>query len=360
MDIEKRIELILKPPTEEIITEDELRNLLETENHPVAYNGFEPSGKMHLGTGLISAYKMKDFIEAGIKFKVYLATWHAFINNKLGSDQSAIKLAAEHFKHGFLSLGVPNSELEFIDADESYANSEYWKKVIEISKKLTIPRCMRTLEIAGRKDTDARCVSDLIYTPMQVADIFQFDIDICQLGTDQRKANIVAREIGESIGYWKPICVHHHLLQGLEKPSMWPIPEEQKKEVLSLIKMSKSNPDTCIWIYDKPEDIKKKIFAAFCPETEENNPIMEICKHIIFRENPLNIERPKKYGGDIEINNFEELLRLYKNGELHPQDLKSGVSEALIKILKPVRVYFEKNKSAKKTLDSLEKVKITR
>ena len=44
MDIETKLELIRKPPTEEIITEDDLRQLLETKEHPIAYNGFEPSG----------------------------------------------------------------------------------------------------------------------------------------------------------------------------------------------------------------------------------------------------------------------------------------------------------------------------
>ena len=44
MDIETKLELIRKPPTEEIITEDALRQLLETKEHPIAYNGFEPSG----------------------------------------------------------------------------------------------------------------------------------------------------------------------------------------------------------------------------------------------------------------------------------------------------------------------------
>jgi len=44
MDTETKLELIKKPPAEEIITEEDLRNLLETKDHPIAYNGFEPSG----------------------------------------------------------------------------------------------------------------------------------------------------------------------------------------------------------------------------------------------------------------------------------------------------------------------------
>jgi len=43
MDIEEKLR-ILKGVGEEIITEQELRTLLETKTHPVAYDGFEPSG----------------------------------------------------------------------------------------------------------------------------------------------------------------------------------------------------------------------------------------------------------------------------------------------------------------------------
>ena len=44
MDIERKIELICRPPTEEVVTIEDLRHLLETEEHPIAYNGWEPSG----------------------------------------------------------------------------------------------------------------------------------------------------------------------------------------------------------------------------------------------------------------------------------------------------------------------------
>ncbi|MBU5575090.1 MAG: tyrosine--tRNA ligase [Candidatus Aenigmatarchaeota archaeon] len=362
MDIERKIEIIMRPPTEEILTIEELKNLLESNPHPIAYNGWEPSGLMHLGTGLICAYKMKDFIEAGIKFKAYLATWHAFINNKLGGDIELIKKAALHFKHGWISLGVPENKIEFIWPENEYNDIKYWEKVIKISKLMTISRAKRTLEIAGRKEIEVNKVADFIYTPMQVADIFQFNVNICQLGMDQRKANVVAKELGESLGFWNPVAVHHHLLQGLSEPPVWPIPENMKKEILISIKMSKSKPKTCIFIYDSPEEIKEKVKRAFCPEKIiEFNPIIDICKHIIFRErNEIIIERPQKYGGRLEIQSFEELCKVYRDGKLHPLDLKNAVTEILIEILEPSRKYFQENREAKETLEILKKATITR
>ena len=53
MDLEKKIELICRPPTEEVLTEGELRQLFETNAHPRHYIGFEISGMLHLGNFVV-------------------------------------------------------------------------------------------------------------------------------------------------------------------------------------------------------------------------------------------------------------------------------------------------------------------
>ncbi len=362
MDTETKLDLICRPPTEEVVTLEDLRNLLEMEEHPIAYDGWEPSGLVHLGTGNICAYKMMDLIEAGVHFKAYLSTWHAWLNNKLGGDLKLIRKAADLFKHSWIALGIPPDKVEFVYSDQLYDDLDYWSKTVTVAKNLSIARVTRTLEIAGRKETEAKHVSDFLYTPMQVADIFHMKVKICQLGIDQRKANIVAREIGEKIGFWKPVCVHHTYLQGLTKPPVWPIPKEKEREILSSIKMSKSKPETCIFIYDSPEEIKQKVAKAFCPEkTVEYNPILEICKYIIFREkSTFTVNRPVKYGGKTEAQNFQELANIYAEGKLHPQDLKNAVAEELAAILEPVRKYFTNNKEAGECLDVVRNARITR
>jgi len=362
LDIETKIELICKPPTEEVITPEDLRQLLETEEHPVAYNGWEPSGLVHLGTGVICAYKIKDFVDAGIRYKAYLSTWHAWLNNKFGGDLDLIKKAAHLFRHSWIALGVPADKVEFIYSDELYDDIDYWATVVRVAKNISIARGRRTLEIAGRKETEARMVSDFLYTPMQVADIFHMQVKICQLGMDQRKANVVARELGERLGFWKPVCVHHHLLQGLDKPKVWPIPEGQEKEALSSAKMSKSKPETCIFLYDTPEEIRQKMNRAFCPKRiVKFNPVLDITKHIVFRETEtFTIERPAKFGGTVSYNCYGELEKAYEKDGLHPQDLKNAVAEELVKILEPVRRYFESNREAREMLEIVRKAKVTR
>jgi len=357
MDTERRIELVKRAPTDEVITDDELKHLLETESRPVAYNGFEPSGRVHLGTGLICAYKMRDFIEAGFDYRVYLATWHAWINGKLGGDKMLIRKAAQLFVHAWAACGVPRDRIQIIWPDDVYDDIEYWNKVVAVAKAMTVARTVRTLEVAGRHEAEARYVADLLYTPMQVADVFHFGVRCCQLGMDQRKANVVARELGEKLGFWKPVCVHHHLLQGLAKPAVWPLPDEpvRRKEVLAAGKMSKSKPETCVFIDDEPEAVRKKINSAFCPEKAiEFNPVLEIVKYVIFRErDALEVKRAEKYGGRLEFYSFDELQKAYADGKLHPTDLKAAVADSLAEILAPVRAYFEKNREARELRDAV-------
>ena len=96
MDTESKVKLI-KEFAEEIVTEEELRRLFETKSHPVAYDGFEPSGLAPIHFGLLKATNLKNMVKAGIKFKLYLADYFAFINNKLGGNLENIRLAGAYF-----------------------------------------------------------------------------------------------------------------------------------------------------------------------------------------------------------------------------------------------------------------------
>ncbi len=355
MDLEKRIELILREPTEEVITKEELRNLLETKEKPVAYDGFEPSGLLHLGTGLLRAFKLQDFIDAKIDFIIYIADWFAYLNNKLGGDIEKIKKCGEYFIEGWRACGVDTSKIKIIWCSDVIKDPEYWEIFLKISKTVTLKRTLRAVTIAGRREADVKNPSLLIYPLMQATDIFILNnkkgVDICQLGMDQRKVNMLAREIAPKLGRKPPVCVHHHLLLGLQVGEKMGKTEEE-------LKMSKSKPMSAIFIHDTDEEIKSKIRKAFCPPSVENNPILEILRYIIFRKFDT-IEIKTKHGRD-SFSSYQEVEKVYINGEIHPLDLKISVSESLCKILKPIREYFEKNSRARELYEIVKSVQITR
>ncbi|MBI2450737.1 MAG: tyrosine--tRNA ligase [Parcubacteria group bacterium] len=355
MNIKEKLELISRN-TEEVLTKEDLENLLLSKSTPRHYIGFEISGKIHLGTGLVALSKVKDFADAGLECVIFLADWHTWINDKLGGDFAAIKeIAVNYFKEGiktsFKILGGDPKKLHFILGSDLYhRNDKYLGLILGIAKHSTLARIKRSITILGRKEGSEVDFAKLIYPVMQVADIFALKADIAHAGLDQRKAHVIARAVAPKIGYLEPVVIHHSLLMGLTAPAKWPITDLEKKELKLELKMSKSKPDSAIFIHDSEEEIKRKIKKSFCPEKEiAYNPILDMVEKIIFRLNrrDFEIKRLAKFGGNIVYNSFSDLQNDYKTGRLHPEDLKIAVSLRLIQILKPAIDHFKKTEPAK-------------
>lgn len=357
MDIETKINL-LRSFSEELVTEDDLKTIFETNNHPIAYDGFEPSGVAPIHFGLLRAINLENMLKAGIKFKLYLADYFAFINNKLGGDLEKIRTAGQYFIEVWKASGVDVSKVEIIWAKDIMDGLDYWDRTLSIARQISLERNIRAVTIMGRKESEKLTMGQLFYPPMQVTDIFYMDVDICQLGMDQRRANMLAREVAEKLKWKKPAAVHHHILLGLQGLQQ----KESKEETLMASKMSKSDPRTCIYMHDSYEELKKKINSAYCPvKVEEGNPLLEYCKHIIFKKvKSVKVERDAKFGGDAEFFSYEEIRDAFVNGNLHPVDLKNTVTNELDKLISPAREYFEKNKKAKELYETVKQFQITR
>ena len=357
MDTNTKVGLI-KDFAEEIVTEEELRKIFETNNKTIAYDGFEPSGISPIHFGLLRATNLKNMMKAGVRFKLYLADYFAFINNKLGGDLENIRVAGEYFVEVWKACGIDTGKVEIVWAKDIMDGLDYWDKTLKIGREITLERNLRAVTIMGRKEGEKLSMGQLFYPSMQITDIFHMDVDICQLGMDQRRANILAREIADKLKWKKPVAVHHHIIMGLRGMQK----KENKEETMIASKMSKSDPSSAIYMHDTYEELKKKINGAYCPEKiEEGNPLMEYCKHIIFKNtNAMKVERPKKFGSDISFGEYEELRKAYLGGVLHPADLKIAVINELEKLIKPVREYFEKNKKANKLYETVKRFNITR
>lgn len=357
MDSEKRFELV-KSIGEEIVTEEELKNLLGTNDKPIAYDGFEPSGNPHIAQGVLRAINVNKMIAAGIKFKMYAADWHAWTNLKFGGDLEKIQIAGDYLIEVWKACGMDVKKVEFIRAVDVVDNQEYWKKVMRVAQNSTVKRMLRCGQIMGRKEEEVQQASQIIYPCMQCADIFEFDVDITQLGMDQRKVNMLAREVAPKLGYKKPVVISHHMLLGLGQP-----PELNLTGIDRGIemKMSKSKPDTCIFMTDSEEDVKRKINKAFCPEKQIiENPVLEYCKYIIFEKiRTFKIERPAKFGGTVEFENYAALENAFAAGKIHPLDLKNAVSNYLNEFIRPIREHFEKDSKARKLFESIKEANKT-
>ncbi len=314
---------------------------------------------MHIGMGLVCGGKIRDIVEAGFDFTIFLADWHSMINNKFGGDLEKIRKDGEYFKHCFTAMGLGEDKVRFVWASELADKAGYWERVLRVGKSTTAQRVMRALPILGKEmkaqDTEA---ASLFYPCMQAADIFEMQLDVACAGIDQRKAHVLAREAGEKLGWGKPVCLHSPILTGLAglEGAAGSFDEDPKLSKVIAAKMSKSKPESSILVHDEPGVIQEKLRKAFCPQkVAEGNPVLEYFRLLVFnRPDGFMFKRDPKYGGDLELKDYGELERLYVAGKVHPQDLKVNMARWLSETLTPVREYFGKHSKVLEEMRSME------
>ena len=296
----------------------------------------------------MKAIIVNKLTSAGCKFVFWVADWFAMLNNKLDGDLEKIRTVGEYMIEIWKACGMNLDAVTFKWSSEEInaQPDKYWMLVMDIARHNNLPRILRCATIMGRKETDDLATSQVFYPCMQCADIFFLEADICQLGMDQRKVNMLAREYCDIKGIKKkPVILSHHMIKGLK----------QGQE-----KMSKSDPDSAIFMEDTEEDVNKKIRKAYCPPNiVADNPCMDYFQHIIFRaKDEVVIEC---YGGEPRrYTSFACFANDYENGILHPGDVKKSLALLINELIEPVRTHFRENENAKRLLESVRSFKITK
>ena len=199
--------------------------------------------------------------------------------------------------------------------------------------------------------------AQVLYPLMQCTDIFFLEADICQLGVDQRKVNMLAREYCDAAKIKnKPIILSHHMLYGLKAGQE---------------KMSKSDPDSAIFMEDTVEDVERKINNAYCPskavggseadakakgddagkesmhlvEDDLKNPCLDYIQHIILCPPGATFTA----GGKTYVE-FAGVKADFVSGALGEKELKAGLIKAVNVLLEPVRDHFTNDPTAKALL----------
>ncbi|MEK6955390.1 MAG: tyrosine--tRNA ligase, partial [Nanoarchaeota archaeon] len=150
MDTLTKVDL-MKEFAEEIVTEEELVKLFETNSKPIAYDGFEPSGVAPIHFGLLRATNLKNMMKTGVKFKLYLADYFGFINNKLDGDLENIRTAGKYFVEVWKACGIDMDKVEIVWAKDIMNGLDYWDRTLRIAKDISLERNLRATTIMGRK-----------------------------------------------------------------------------------------------------------------------------------------------------------------------------------------------------------------
>ena len=88
-------------------------------------------------------------------------------------------------------------------------------------------------------------------------------------------------------------------------------------------KMSKSDPNSCIFLSDSEQDIRKKINKAYLSMDDEKSCLFFILKYCV----PYIIIDSKKMM-------YTEIMELHKNKSLNLGEFKKAIADSLISIIK--------------------------
>jgi tyrosyl-tRNA synthetase len=233
----------------------------------------------------------------------------------------------EYYKKCFETLVDKKSGIDIVVGSSFQKKPDYLNDVLKSSALATVARATRAASETCRMEDPK--VSSLIYPLMQSLDVTYLKADLALGGVDQRHVYMLSRELLPELGYKKPVCLFTPIVMSLKG---------------GLEKVSASKPGTGFLVHDSEKEIEKAVMNAYCTEKDLNNPIIQICRYILFPKlGRMEFKRPAKFGGAIAFESIEQLEKDYSLGKLHPMDLKAGVAMALSDMLKPARDYFEKH-----------------
>tara|TARA_B100000674_G_scaffold437982_1_gene399242 strand:- start:801 stop:1925 length:1125 start_codon:yes stop_codon:yes gene_type:complete len=318
------------------------------------YVGFEPSGKAHIGWKVLSL-QLKRMLEAKVNVLIFLADWHAWVNDKFDGSMEDIQTTAKYMEETFrVLLGHPPEgegpgELRFVWASNIMDSGDYWARVLRCSKNMSLARVRRTFSIMGRsEDSSDGDLSRFFYPALQAADIFEMNIDVAIGGMDQRKAHMYMRDVADRWGWYKATCLHTPIISGLKSSGA-------RMESFDH-KMSKSDPNGAILLHDSEKKLAKKMRKAYLDPENPDSPVYELLEEIILPEFGEVIVTPKPEFGEPSVwNDLESFRNAISDGTLHPFDAKMGVAAGISRGLRAVSEYFESNPETLDRVNQLTK-----
>lgn len=304
------------------------------------YVGFEPSGTAHIGWKVL-ALRLRRMLDAKANVLVFLADWHAWVNDKFGGDLDAIQTTARYMEDTFRALlGHPEEgdgpgQLRFLWASAVMSDGEYWARVLRCSKGMTLAQVRKTFSIMGRDEASSdHDLSRFYYPAMQAADIGHLQIDVAIGGMDQRKAHMYMRDVSTKWGWAKATCLHTPIISSLTATG-------GRMEAFDH-KMSKSDPKGALLLHDDVAVMRKKMRKAYLDPADAASPVYELAEHIVLAEQGvIHITPDPRFGEPSEWTDLTAFRTAVMDGTLHPLDAKWGVADGLAAGLAPVAEHFD-------------------
>ena len=316
------------------------------------YVGFEPSGKAHIGWKVLSL-QLRRMLDAKANVLIFLADWHAWVNDKFNGSMDDIQLTGRYMEDTFRALldqppeGEGPGELRFVYASAIMDDGKYWARVLRCSKNMSLARVRRTFSIMGRdEDSSDGDLSRFYYPALQAADMFELNIDVAIGGMDQRKAHMFMRDVADRWGWSKATCLHTPIISNLKSKGA-------RMESFDH-KMSKSDPNGAILLHDDEKALAKKLRKAYLDPEDSESPVYELIEHIVLPEQgSLEVVPNPEYGEPSSWTDLVAISAAVSDGTLHPFDVKMAVASGISNGLSCVAEYFATHPDTLMALESL-------
>jgi len=178
LELNKKLELIRRN-VQETVQKQELDDLVASKEHPTAYVGYEPSGKIHIGH-VLTVNKLIDLQKAGFEITVLLADLHAYLNQKGTLDE--VRETADYNKRCFIALGLDRERTNFVYGSDFQLEPDYMLNVLKLTRATSLNRAKRSMDEVGRKMDDPK-VSQMAYPIMQAVDIAMLGLVVYYRGS---------------------------------------------------------------------------------------------------------------------------------------------------------------------------------
>jgi tryptophanyl-tRNA synthetase len=219
---------------------------------PILVSGMQPTGRLHIGNYLGALKNFRELQNSG-KYQCYffLADLHALTE---GPEPRALATNILNLTADYLAMGLDPKKSVIYQQSQIAAHSELAWVLNTVTPMGDLERMTQYKDKAARQAANVNA-GLFTYPVLMAADIILYDAKFIPVGEDQLQhlelARTVARKFnarfGETFVEPKGLLTQTPRVMSLKDPSR---------------KMSKSDPDGCLFLDDTPEDIKRKLARA--------------------------------------------------------------------------------------------------
>ncbi len=299
----------------------------------VLLSGIQPSGELHLGNYLGA---IKNWAELSDQFDCYwfMADLHTIT---VRQDPAALRKRTLAQIATYIACGLdPEKNTIFVQSHVSAHAELGW--VLDCYTMFGELSRMTQFKDKSARNADNINAGLFTYPCLMAADILLYQPDFVPVGEDQKQHVEICRDIANRF---------NHLYGEVFKVPEPYIPKTGAR-VMSLnapeSKMSKSMPDGCVFLLEKPEDIMRKFKRAVTDSDTERCVRLD-------RENKPGVANLMGIYSAVTGKSFEAIEAEFEGKGYGV--LKPAVGEAVVETLRPIREETERLLADKAYLESV-------